>query len=388
MVARLRQIAARLALMAAGVILALALLEAGLHQFPGLLPPAMRQALAIYADAGQTADINRPIGPDDELQYAPRPNVDVVIHDGLSLSYTVQTHSLGGSAIGFRDVDPGVAPYAIATGDSQTWGTYVSAEQTWPNQLEAALDRPVLNMAVLGYSPLQYQIITERYALPLHPRLMLWGFFSANDASDSNDFDAWVQAGRPSVRLTQPESGLRDFLSRRVRLYELLKFVMHAGIYYQRGAVAQAVVAPAAGGPAWIFYPDTLAALADGRRPQVARGWQLTDAAILETRSTVEAAGAALVLVVLPPKEVVYADLWRPRVTDPAAYDLAEPERTIMAFCQAQSLKCLDVEPAFAAHAAAGEELYLRQDAHLTPAGHRLVASLVRDYLAEQKLLP
>jgi lysophospholipase L1-like esterase len=371
-----------------GAASALALLEAGLHLFPGLLPPAVRQALAIYADAGQTADINRPFVPNDQLQYAPRPNVDVVIHDGLSLSYTVQTQSLGGSDIGFRDVDPGAKPYAVATGDSQTWGTYVAGDQTWPNQLEAALGQPVLNMAVLGYAPPQYQIITERYALPLHPRVMLWGFFSANDGSDSADFEAWVEAGKPPVRLTQPESGLRDFLSRHVRMYELLKFLLHAGIYYQRGAVQQAVVVPAPGGPAWTFYPDTLEALADGRRPHVARGWELAEAAILETRSAVEAAGAELVLVVLPPKEVIYADLWRARVADPAAYDLAEPERTIMAFCQAQSLKCLDVAPAFATHAAAGEELYLRQDAHLTPAGHHVVAEMVKEYLAEKGLGP
>jgi len=197
-----------------------------------------------------------------------------------------------------------------------------------------------------------------------------------------------VQGGKAASGLAQPETGLRDFLARHVRLYELLKFTLHAGIYSARGATEQAVTIPAPGGPAWTFYPDVLEGLADGRRPEVAEGWNLTQKAILEAEAATRAVGAQLVIVVIPPKELIYEALWQKRVADPSAYDLAEPARTLMAFCQAQGLKCLDLTPALSTRAANGKELFLRQDAHLNPAGHRLVAQLVKDYLAEQRLLP
>ena len=41
----------------------------------GLLPQAIRQALAIYADSHQTSEINRPFEANDDLIYVPRPNV-------------------------------------------------------------------------------------------------------------------------------------------------------------------------------------------------------------------------------------------------------------------------------------------------------------------------
>lgn len=384
----MKQFALRLSLIVGGMVLGLGVIEIGLHLFLGLLPPAVRQALAIYNDSHQTQDVFRPFVASDELIYVPRPDVDVEIHDGLTLSYTVQTRGLGNPPIGFRDTPPTLPVYAVAAGDSQTWGTYVEADQTWPKQMEAAVGAPVINMGILGYGPVQYQIITQKYALPLHPHVMLWGFFTGNDFTDSTYYADWVKAGKSYTGLTEPETGWRDFLSRNLRLYELLKFALQAGIYSKRGATEQAILVPAAGGPDWTFYPDVLERLADGRRPDVANGWSLTQQAILDTQAAARTAGTQFVIVVIPSKELIYESLWRERVADPSRYDLAEPVRILLAFCQTQGVSCLDLTPALSAHAANGEELFLRQDAHLNPTGQRLVAQLVKDYLARQGLLP
>ena len=152
-----------------GISAGLALLEVSLHLFPGLLPQAVRQALAIYADSHQTSEIDRPFVANDDLIYVPRPDVDMVIHDGLTLQYSVQTRSIGDPAVGFRDSGPVAPAYAVAVGDSFTWGTYLEADQTWPEQLQAEVNAPVINLGVLGYGPIQYQIVTEKYGLPLRP---------------------------------------------------------------------------------------------------------------------------------------------------------------------------------------------------------------------------
>ncbi len=385
----MKQTALRLWLVVGGIVFGLGVIEVSLHLFPGLLPPAVRQAQAIYNDSHQTQDLYRPFVANDELIYVPRPDVDIEIHSGLNLQYAVRTRSLGDPTIGFRDNPPAAPVYAVAAGDSQTWGTYVAADQTWPKQLEAEVGAPVINMGVLGYGPIQYRIVTEKYALPVHPRVVLWGFFAGNDFTDSTDYAEWEKAGKSYTGLEKPQTGMRDFLSRHVRLYELIKFALRAGIYSRRGATEQALTVPTAGGPDWTFYPDVLERLADGRRPDVAEGWSLTQKALRDAQNATRAADARLVVVIIPPKELVYWDvLLRGRVAEPSAYDLAEPVRTLMAFCATQGLDCLNLTPAFLEHTARGEELYFREDAHLNPAGHQLTAQLIKDYLKQQELLP
>lgn len=371
-----------------GTCAGLALLETSLHLFPALLPRAVRQALAIYHDIHQTADINRPFRPDHTLIFTPRPNVDLEIHDGLTLQYTVHTRSLGDPKVGFRDVGPITPTYAAAIGGSFTWRTYVEAEQTWPEQLQVELGEPVVNLGVLGYGPIQYQIITEKYALLLKPHVVLWGFFSGNDFVNSTDYVNWKRSGKQDSGLKQPQPGLVDFLSRNVRAYELMQFAFKAGIYYQRIASPEVLGVPAASGPDWAFYPDILERQADGRQPNVAEGWRLTQQALLATQEEVQATGARLVVVIIPPKELIYWDTLRVHVAHPATYDLAEPIRTLMNFCQAQQFLCLDLAPAFLNHTRAGEELYFRQDAHLNPTGYWLTAQLIAKYLHDQHLQP
>ena len=372
-----------------GVFAGLALLELTLHLLPGLLPQAVRQALAIYADSHQTSQINRPFVANDDLIYAPRPDVDIEIHDGLTLKYSVQTRSIGDPPVGFRDSGPVAPAYAVAVGDSFTWGTYVEADQTWPKQLQAEISAPVVNLGVLGYGPIQYQIVTEKYGVPLRPQVVLWGIFTGNDFVNASQYSDWVKQGKPDTDLTEPETGpLSDFLSRHSRLYELVKFALRKGIYYQRAASSEVVALSASDGPDWTFYPDVVERQADSRRADVAEGWDLTRQALLKTESEVKAAGAQLVVVIIPPKELVYWEMLRERLADPAAYDLAEPIRTLTALCKVKNLLCLDLTSAFTEHTHAGEELYFRQDAHLNAAGHRLAAELIADYLDRQVQRP
>ncbi len=386
--AKMQPILPKFMLVMFGLGAGLALLEISLHLFPALLPRPVRQALAIYQDIHQTSDTNRPFKPDPTLIYAPRPGIDVEIHDGLALQYTVHTRSLGDPEVGFRDAGPITPTYAAAVGDSFTWGTYVEAEQTWPEQLQAEMGQPVVNLGVLGYGPIQYQLVTEKYALPLKPQVVLWGLFSGNDFVNSTEYVEWVQSGRQDSGLKQPETGLADFLARNVRLYELTKFFWHAGIYYQRLTSPEVVDIPAPGGPDWSFYPDILERQADSRQPRVAEGWQLTRQALLSARREVQAAGAQLVVVIIPPKELIYWDTLREHVGNPAAYDLAEPIRALTGFCQARQFLCLDLTPPFLDYTRTGQELYFRQDAHLNSTGYYVTAHLIAQYLRDQNLQP
>lgn len=345
----------------------------------------MRQALAIYNDSRATADTYKPFVADDRLMFVPQPDLDLTIHSGLDLQYTVQTRTLDDSGIGFRDIGAVEPAYAVAVGDSFTWGTNVAAAETWVERLQDRLAAPVLNLGVRGYGPNQYQIVTEDHGLVHHPKVVIWGFFAGNDIANSADYADWVAGGKHDPDYIGRVAVAPGFLSQHVRLYELAKLLLHRGVYQQG---SRALSLPQAGGPSWLFYPQDLQTLADSSSPRIARGWELTQEAIRETATTVEAAGAELVILIIPAKELVYWPRISPHLEDPQTFDLGEPVRALDDFCQQEALHCLDLTPAFAEQTQAGAELYFRQDAHWNPAGHQLAADLLADYLAEQDLQP
>jgi lysophospholipase L1-like esterase len=376
---------ARLALVLLGLIFALLIVEISLHLFPGLLPLAVRQAVAIYNDSSNTQDTYKPFVADDELIFVPQPDLDLTIHSGLELQYSVQTRRLDDTAVGFRDIGSIDPTYAVAVGDSFTWGTYVTAPETWSEQLQAHIHAPVLNLGVRGYGPSQYQIMTKEHGLIHQPKVVIWGFFAGNDMVNSADYADWVAGGKQSPNYIGRVSVTPDFLSRYVRLYELSKLLLGSGLYQQRSST---LTTSMAAGYDWTFYPRDLQTLADGDLPQVAKGWVLTQEAILETVTAVHAANAELVILIIPAKELVYWPLIAPNLDNPQDFDLAEPIRTLVNFCQQESLHCLDLTPTFIEQANAGAELYFRQDAHWSPTGHQLAATLLANYLEEQGLQP
>lgn len=345
----------------------------------------MQQAIAIYGDSRATEDTYKPFIADDQLMFVPQPNLDLTIHSGMGLQYTVQTRSLDDSDIGFRDIGAIEPTYAVAVGDSFTWGTNVAAAETWVERLQTQLAAPVLNLGVRGYGPSQYQIVTEDHGLVHRPNVVIWGFFAGNDNVNSADYADWVAGGKRDPDYIGRVAVAPNLLSQHVRLYELAKLLLHRGVY-QQGSSALSL--PRAGGPNWLFYPQDLQALADGDSPRIARGWELTQEAIRATAATAHAADAELVILIIPAKELVYWPLIGPHLDDPQAFDLGEPVRALDDFCQQESLHCLDLTLAFVEQAQAGAELYLRQDAHWNPAGHQLAADLLAAYLIEQGLQP
>lgn len=68
--------------------------------------------------------------------------------------------------------------------------------------------------------------------------------------------------------------------------------------------------------------------------------------------------------------------------TDERTLTTDRPQQALKDFLRPLGVPCLDLLPAFRAHRS--QELYLDQDDHMNPAGNRLAAGLVRDFLVEQ----
>jgi hypothetical protein len=107
-----------------------------------------------------------PIVPDKVLGHRPNPrNPD---HDRRGFrNKTVPSH-----------VD------IIALGDSQTYGTGVSRDHAWPQQLAKATGLTVYNMAFGGWGPVQSLLLLPE-AMAMKPKVILEGFYAGNDLFDS-----------------------------------------------------------------------------------------------------------------------------------------------------------------------------------------------------------
>ncbi|MBW2270850.1 MAG: hypothetical protein JRH16_19995 [Deltaproteobacteria bacterium] len=92
----------------------------------------------------------------------------------------------------------------VAIGDSQTWGSEVARDDTWPQIAERALGFPVYNISLGGYGVYQYARLIDD-ALDLQPALILVALYDGNDFYDT--FDDIVR-DRRMPELSSPDAAL------------------------------------------------------------------------------------------------------------------------------------------------------------------------------------
>ena len=104
---------------------------------------------------------------------------------------------------GFRN--PGVPPDAhiVALGDSQTYGTGVSAEDAWPMRLKSITEKRVYSMAFGGYGPVHSLLLWNEVS-GLQPGIVIEAFYAGNDLYDS--FDIVYNGGKlPALKNPDPQ---------------------------------------------------------------------------------------------------------------------------------------------------------------------------------------
>ncbi|HIQ04933.1 MAG TPA: hypothetical protein EYH31_04455 [Anaerolineae bacterium] len=413
---RLAVFATLLMLMVFGLLVALLAAEIGLRLMPGLLPePVLYVEEQIY---GRQLRAHQATGiqhyreqldslylPDDYLGDRFPPGIDVLLEGHPEFTYRVRTTSLGLGDVGFRDDGLDKPPFAVAVGDSFTWGYGVEAEQDWVELLEQRTGLDFANLGMPGYGTVQNERVLMRYGLRLRPQLILWGYFP-NDLEDSARFQGWLDSGTGgsftawkreqkvsaqrqayAVATARANPGspllrLRGWLSTHSLTYELVKYTLRRGVYLElRGEVP---VRYRKGDLQLVFSPTFFSAW-DPDSPLGQRGWQLTQEALRRSRAAAEDSGAVLIVVLIPPKEQVYWPRLAPHVPP---YDIEKPLARMRAFCEQEGIRYIDLTPTFAHHAAADEQLYFNQDGHLNAAGHALAAEVVYAYLQKNSLIP
>lgn len=298
---------------------------------------------------------------DAELGYRMRPNLNLVLQGHPEFAFRVETNSLG-----FRDDVTRGPVYALALGDSYTWGFGVEKEESWVEILQSQVGAEIANLGVGSYSSHQYTRLLAEHGQRFAPQVVLWQFI-ANDLFAEEQFTHWQASGDENLyawRLAEWQATTPEPWQRWQATYddERLRFVFTFGY-------------------AWIEAIQL-------DRPNIAQGLALSQDALLRAQQFTDELDAELIVVLFPFKEATYWHLVYPMVDRPGEYELDAPLEAMRQFCQSKGIRFVDLTPPLKELARAGEQLYFRQNGHLNQSGNWHVAQILYAYMRDNNLLP
>jgi hypothetical protein len=319
---------------------------------------------------------------------------------------------------GLRDVErdyakaPGVFRVLII-GDSFVEAMHVPLEATFPRVLERQLNGgangrriEVLAAGVSGYGTASELLYFEREGKRYHPDLVVLAFYPGNDVKNNSPTledklkPAYTADGalqRVVGEAPRKRShGWRALLARSAAYHYLRKVLLtqHPQLaqtlvqhgWLQRDAIVN--VPKRDGAP--VDYGVYAAPLT----PEWQEAWAHTERLLDRLQSATAAAGARLAIAIVSSRDQVYPRWWRevldtyPRMAS-RTWDLDAPQQRIEKWCVQHDVPCVALAPSFRAQAArGGEPLHYHHDGHWTVAGHRLAASVLKEFFEQHGLVP
>jgi PAS domain S-box-containing protein len=320
---------------------------------------------------------------DEELLWVHQP------HYELQMNYTrgnigeylclppgdPQTFHLKYDRNGFRN-QPTLAAADIAViGDSYVESLMIPDSALLTSVLGQLENGTVANFGVAGYGPQQELAVLKRYALPLHPRTVIWVFYEGNDLVDAGLYDelrASLTTGSSAVEATVERSFSKNALAALLRTSQTC--TPHPDVEKRYGTVRDKdgkEVRTYFLDPGRPLLPEDLVALDKTRR------------ALAEAYRLCRERGIRFVVVFAPTTFRVYHGLARlidvsDEIKRWVINDLPERLRTILADI-APDIDYVDLTPWMKAEAEKGTQVFLADDSHWTQDGHRLVAKALHD---------
>jgi lysophospholipase L1-like esterase len=309
---------------------------------------------------------------------------------------------------GFRNREVPETADIVAVGDSHTYGNTARMKESWPYVLGSLTGLRVYNMGMGGYAPNQYFYLSKTKALRLKPRMIIWGLYMGDDFegafSMTYGLDYWAnfralppQKVDPNVWEDPPsdtwDRRIRVWLSRHSVVYQL---VFHAGIGDRvKGdiqikdaaqlypGVATSLVVPEKN-ISEAFVPKAMMTRLDLENPNIREGMRITFELLKEMNQICRQNNVQFMVVVIPTKEMVYADYLEHNSKIPLddmidkllVNERSALERTFQ-FMTDEHIAYVDALPAL--RKAADQGLYARSAGDMHPGrnGYRVIAEAV-----------
>ena len=270
----------------------------------------------------------------------------------------------------------------LVVGDSFPFGFNVRASETFPALIEESTGRAVVNLSVIGTSPVQYNRMME-VGFRYKPKVVVYCLF-ANDfvTGDAAEFSLARSEGRAPMGLLSDEDLFVESLSSDLKRDLFFRRLQHGSVLWELSQ--------------WLRHPvqsrKRLDYLDEHRRMVLVGGsfwrrrldWDMRGVAE-GVRSTIDVVAAASNLakahdvefrvVLIPSKEMVYG----PLLADDKGLEIGygshlRTYREAALMLEAEAVEVIDLTESLQRAARDGYRLYFTFDAHFDASGHRWVA--------------
>jgi hypothetical protein len=267
---------------------------------------------------------------------------------------------------GFRNPTTPRQPDVSVVGDSFVINPFVSAHELLTAVLARSLGATVDNLGQVGYGPQQELAVVRRYALPMHPRVVVWIFFEGNDLADIGAYRVFA-ADFEAARAARHDFGARSFT--RNAAEQLMYLVGNP----RPSAVPRSARWTTPGQNERLYFLYAAGPLSEADQAAL----RDLESILAKAATLSNEAGAHFVLAFAPDKfRACRRSLTFEPHAEAAQWTLSDlPERmAAMAARLPGEVTYLDLTPTLASRCDAGELPYFREDSHWNTDGNRIVA--------------
>ena len=318
--------------------------------------------------------------PDPELLAKPEPHHSVKmlfnrgnIGEALCLPpHQAEPFELKYDKNGFRNDQDLTSAEITVIGDSYVESSMMPSSMLATTLLAGIQRKTVANLGQSGYGPQQELIVLKRYALPLHPKSVVWVFYEGNDLVDANSYAmkaTFLASLWDSMDTVWDRSLTKNSLS------WLMRFVQGC-VPNQRFEGAHGTVLDDEGRKHRLYFMDHSTSVS--LTTQEIDALQKSVAAIEEAYQLVQNEGARLIVVFAPTTLRVYGEIadFEKAGGDIKWWEVNDlPDRLRKMISEiSPDIGYLDLTPALKSAARKNSLVFLPDDTHWSSEGHRVVA--------------
>ncbi|MGH7231803.1 MAG: alginate O-acetyltransferase AlgX-related protein, partial [Nitrospiraceae bacterium] len=243
--------------------------------------------------------------------------------------------------------------------------------------LGALQNATVANVGLSGYGPRQELVALKRYALSLQPKTVVWVFYEGNDLEDVQIYDAAIPNAGEFVQTHWERSFTRNALWAILRVAEHRECTPKTELAQHYGTALDAK-----GKPQQIYFMESGLPLSSNELDALNK----TGTVLEEAYRLCRERGIRFVVVFAPKEYRVYEGLSNfvdasEEVKRWTVNDLPERLRAIVGNISAD-IDYVDLTPIFKANAEHGMPVFLPDDMHWAPQGHRMAAEALHRLLS------
>ncbi len=327
--------------------------------------------------------------PDRELLFKPKPNqtINVQVRRGnigevLCLPpHHEEPFDLTYDKNGFRNEKDLARADIAVIGDSYIESQMMPGAQLVTTRLAELTKQTVANFGQSGYGPQQELVVLKRYAIPLHPKTVVWVFYEGNDLLDARDYMNRREA------LNATWGRVDSFWYRSFAKNSLIWLIgtLQSCVLNpdEKLRITRTTVVDSSGKPQQLYVKGLSVSV--NLSTEELNGLQETAAILEEAYRLVQQEGQRFVVVFAPHAYRVYGEITHFQGVSggaiwPKVNNLPDHLRRILRDISPE-IDYLDLTPALQSAARKNALVFFPDDTHWTAEGHRVVAAALAETL-------